>query len=142
MAYTPDPETSPAPRSAADPRLSATLAAEYEALHNDLAQARAIASNYQRQLASKSNDYAQLRIILERANDDLEAFKTAIAELRADRHRLANEAQKLYEVESEFRALQEEKQRAPLEQESLRRAIAGALRTAQELEARLAAAPK
>src|SRR4030088_2824350 len=75
-----------------NPRLSGSLASDHAALQNDLVQAQELAADFQRQLAGKSNDHAQLKQILEKTQVDLAHFQAGIVELRAERHRLANEA--------------------------------------------------
>ena len=67
------------------PRLSAPLTPEYHAVCNDLAEAQELASVYQRQLAVKSNDLAQLRIVLEKVQHDVKALQATTNQLRAER---------------------------------------------------------
>jgi chromosome segregation ATPase len=75
-----------------NPNLSGTLTADYAALENDLVQAQELAADFQRQLAGKSNEHAQLKQIFEKTLADLAHLQGGIVELRAERHRLANEA--------------------------------------------------
>src|SRR4051794_28033707 len=75
-----------------DPNLSATLRADYEALLNDVKQANELAVDYQRQLAVKSNELALSNQLFERTQKHLGDLNTGIAELRRERHELANEA--------------------------------------------------
>ena len=72
--------------------LGPSVAADLEALRNDMEQAREMASDYQRQLAGKSNDFADLKCIFEKTSQDLEHLRTGIAQLREERHQLANDA--------------------------------------------------
>jgi hypothetical protein len=51
-----------------DPSLSANLRADYEAVQNDLEQATELAAEFQRQLAGKSNEVAELKQLLRRLN--------------------------------------------------------------------------
>lgn len=75
-----------------DPTLSAVLRAEYEALQNDLRQAKEMAADFQRQLAWKTNDFAQLKQIFVKTQGDLARLQAAIVALREERHRLAADA--------------------------------------------------
>jgi chromosome segregation ATPase len=72
--------------------LSSVIAADLEALRNDVECAQEMAAVYQRQLAGKSNELADLKQIFERTQNDLAALQKSIADLREERHRLANEA--------------------------------------------------
>jgi hypothetical protein len=134
-----DTQPNPPPGGQTNPKLTATLAADYEAVRNDLEQAQEVAADYQRMLASKSNDYAHLRTVLERAQHDLSVLQLAIVELRAERHRLANEVQGLYCVEHKYKQLLAEQKTAVAEKESLRRALETAERTIQALWTRVRA---
>jgi chromosome segregation ATPase len=81
------------PASATNP-LSAAIASNLDALKNDVEQAKELASDYQRQLAGKSNELADFKLLVEKTQNDLTHLQTSIAELRQERHRLANEAMK------------------------------------------------
>src|SRR4051812_31662973 len=85
------PPADVAPKPAAvNPVLSATLSADYEALQNDMEQAKDLAADFQRQLAGKSNEFAQLKQLFEKTSADLAHLQEGIVELRAERHRFAN----------------------------------------------------
>ena len=75
-----------------NPNLSGTLSADYAALQNDMVQAQELAADFQRQLAGKSNEHAQLKQIFEKTLADLAHLQAGIVELREERHHLANEA--------------------------------------------------
>ncbi len=94
------PGSVPASPDIANPHLSENLRADYEALQNDMEQARELAADFQRQLAGKSNEFAQLKQLFEKTTVDLAALEAGIVELRAERHRMANEAMRAraYEV--------------------------------------------
>src|ERR1700736_3005625 len=77
-----------------DPKISATLRSDYEALQNDVRLANELAADFQRQLAGKSNDFALLKQVFEKTREDLGHLHAGIAALREERHRLANEAMK------------------------------------------------
>lgn len=84
-----------APDAAAPARtasLGARVHSDYEALQNDVAQARELAGDFQRQLAGKTNEFAQLKQVFEKTASDLVRLEKGLEELRAERHRLANEA--------------------------------------------------
>lgn len=74
-----------------DPNLTAHLRAHTEALRNDLEQAHELAAEFQRQLAGKTNEFAQMKQILEKTQRDLEGLQAGIIALREERHRLAND---------------------------------------------------
>jgi chromosome segregation ATPase len=102
----PAPETA-APRidpSLTNPNLSGKLQAECEALRNDLQQAQELAADFQRQLASKSNEVATMKHFFERTRDHLMKLQNSIKELRQERHRLANEVMHAAAVEKKLTA--------------------------------------
>jgi chromosome segregation ATPase len=92
-------------RFACDPALTGNLTAEYEALQNDLEQAKLLAADYQSQLSDKSNDFAALKIALEKTTADLEKLQLHIVALREERHKLANEVMRTVLLESKVAAL-------------------------------------
>lgn len=94
-----------------NPKLSASLSADYEALQNDMQQAQELAADFQRQLAGKSNEFAQLKQLFEKTQKDLTHLQTGIAELRAERHRLANEAMRAAAFEMKLAKMTEERDR-------------------------------
>src|ERR1700679_2816127 len=105
------PVTCAPPQSLLNPNLSGTLTADYAALENDLVQAQDLAADFQRQLAGKSNDHAQLKQILEKTQADLAHLQGGIEELRAERHRLANEAMRATAFEMKVAKLTGERDR-------------------------------
>lgn len=119
----------PANRFGLDPSLTGNLNAEYEALQNDLEQAKLLAADYQNQLSDKSNDVAALKSTLEKTAADLERLQANIVALREERHRLANEVMKVVSLEAKLAAANTELDRL--------RADAGRVAS---LEANLAAA--
>jgi len=98
----------PTNRFGLDPSLTGSLTAEYEALQNDLEQAKLLASDYQSQLSDKSNDVAGLKLTLEKTVADLEKLQAHIVALREERHRLANEVMKVVSLEAKLAAANEE----------------------------------
>jgi chromosome segregation ATPase len=107
-----------------NPDLSGTLAADHEALRNDLLQAQDLAADFQRQLAGKSNEYAQLKQLLEKTQQDLENLQTGIVELRAERHRLANEVMRALAFEAKLAKVTGERDRLRIDLEVVRQAMA------------------
>jgi len=101
----------PAASELVNPKLSASLSADYEALQNDMEQAQELAADFQRQLAGKSNEFAQLKQLFEKTQKDLTHLQTGIAELRAERHRLANEAMRATAFEMKLAKMTEERDR-------------------------------
>jgi hypothetical protein len=92
-------EAAPPPQPLVNPLLSRSLAADHEALQNDLVQAQELASDFQQQLAGKSNECALLKQIIEKTKADLGQLQAGIVQLRAERHHLANEAMKAQGLE-------------------------------------------
>src|SRR5262245_39004255 len=84
-------QTASSSTAAPKTQLGANLCADYEALKNDLDQAKELAGDFQRQLAGKSNEVAHFKVLLERAQTDFKRLEGHIEELRRERHRLANE---------------------------------------------------
>jgi len=117
------PEPKPEARPAA-PALSlgASLRADFEALQNDFEQASEMAAEFQRQLAGKSNEFAELKHIFEKTSGDFSRLQADIASLREERHRLANEAMRATAFEMKLTEVVGER-------DQLKREIA-ALRTA------------
>lgn len=113
---------SPSPRLV-NPALSGSLTADHEALQNDLVQAQELAADFQRQLAGKSNEYAQLKQILEKTRKDLEHLQGGIVELRAERHRLANEAMRAIAFETKLGKVTGERDRLRIDLEVVRQAM-------------------
>lgn len=128
-APTPRPGT-PAYRN---PHLTAALNAEGEALRNDLEQARELAAEYQRQLASKTNDFGALHQLFQKTMEDFAQLQASVKELREERHRLANEAMKGVAFERQLRNVTEERNRLFIELRELRKSI----ESPEWLEARL-----
>lgn len=117
-----------------NPSLSGSLMADHEALQNDLLQAQDLAADFQRQLAGKSNEYAQLKQILEKTQKDLEHLQGGIVELRAERHRLANEAMRATAFEAKLMKVTGERDRLRVELEVVRSALS---RTGDDLAIQL-----
>lgn len=107
-----------------DPRLSATLHSDYEALQNDLQQANELAADFQRQLAGKSNDVALLKQVFEKTREDLGHLHAGIAALREERHRLANEAMKAEAYKMKLATVTGERSRLRIDLEVVRSALA------------------
>src|ERR1700721_1682168 len=107
-----------------DPRLSATLSSDYEALQHDLQQANELAADFQRQLAGKSNEFALLKQVFEKAREDLGHLHAGIAALRAERHRLANEAMKGEAYKRKLAPVTGEPPRLRIDLEVIRNALA------------------
>jgi chromosome segregation ATPase len=82
--------------------LGATLRADFDALQNDFEQATEMAADFQRQLAGKSNEFAQLKAIFDRTTQDFVRLQADIAKLREERHRLANEAMRATGLEMQL----------------------------------------
>ena len=122
------------PQRLVNPNLSGSLMADHEALQNDLVQAQELAADFQRQLAGKSNEYAQLKQILEKTQNDLEHLQGGIVELRTERHRLANEAMRATAFEVKLMKVTGERDRLRIDLEIIRQALA---RKGEEMVAQL-----
>ena len=94
-----------------DPKLSSKLTADYAALQNDLLQAKLLAADYQHQLCDKSNDFAVLKLALEKTTGDLEKLQAHIVALREERHKLANEVMRGVSLEVKLAAATKELKR-------------------------------
>lgn len=128
------PAAASSPARLVNPDLTGSLAADHVALKNDLVQAQELAADFQRQLAGKSNEYAQLKQILEKTAKDLAHFQSGIEELRAERHRLANEAMRAIAFQSKLTQVTSERDRLRIDLEVVRHALAV---KGDELEAKL-----
>jgi chromosome segregation ATPase len=117
------PGAAPAPKPAVNPNLSANLSADYEALQNDMEQARELAADFQRQLAGKSNEFAQLKQLFDKATTDLTNLQAGIVELRQERHRLANESMRATAFQMKLGQVTAERDRLRMELEQLRKAL-------------------
>lgn len=120
MAAPQPPSGNPAFRN---PHLTATINADSEALRNDLEQARELAAEYQRQLASKTNDYGELSRVFQKTMEDFAHLQGAVAELREERHRLANAAMRGAAFERQLKVVTDERNRLIHELHELKRAI-------------------
>lgn len=117
----PDPEK---PRASTP--LGGRLAAECEALRNDVEQARELAADFQGQLADKANEVAQVKAVLERSQQHVNRLDGHVQQLRRERHELANQA-----MNAEAMALQLAKRQAEV---SELRALLETLRTSSEAD--------
>ena len=117
------PAGEPRPKGLVNPKLTGALAADHAALQNDLVQAQELAQDFQRQLAGKSNEYAQLKQILEKTQTDLAHLHGGIEELRAERHRLANEAMRATAFEFKLEKMTAERDRLRADIEVVRQAM-------------------
>ena len=116
-----------------DPSLSVALRSDYEALYNDVHQANALAADFQRQEAGKSNEIAVLKKVFENAQADLARLCASIADLRQERHALANEAMRAMALERRLSDVAGERDRFRAEVEAMRKGLAG---TAEEMARR------
>jgi hypothetical protein len=106
-----------------NPNLSGALTADYAALQNDLLQAQELAADFQRQLAGKSNEHAQLKQIFEKTQADLAHLQEGIVELRTERHRLANEAMRVTAIEAKLAKVTAERDHLKTDMEIVRQAL-------------------
>ena len=104
----PAAEREPPPARPTDPGLTARLLADQAALQNDLAQAQELAADFRQAASDKSNELAHMKSFLEQLKGDLARYEKHIAELRAERHGLANEVMKLTGAQMQARKSSEE----------------------------------
>jgi DNA repair ATPase RecN len=107
-----------------DPGLSANLRADYEAVQNDLEQATEMAAEFQRQLAGKSNEVAELKQLFEKTQKDLVHLQAGIMALRQERHNLANDAMRAVALEHRLNAATTERDRLRSEVDAMRQGLA------------------
>ena len=117
-----------------NPALSSTIRAEYEALQNDVEQAHELAAEFQRQLAGKSNEVAEFKQLFEKTQTDLTRLQTSITELRAERHRLANEAMRAMAFERKLAEVTADRNRLQAELDLAKKSV---IKDANESERRL-----
>lgn len=86
-------------------------------------QAKDLAADFQRQLAGKSNEFAQLKQLFEKAQADLTHLQEGIVELRAERHRFANESMRATAYQAKLAQVTGERDRLRVELEHVRRAL-------------------
>lgn len=108
------------PASGSTSKLGGMIIADYEAVRNDLDQARQLAADFQYQLSGKSNECADLKALLEKSSGDLGKLQEAITELRKERHRLANEANRTLALELRLEKVLSERDQLRGEVEVLR----------------------
>ena len=121
--------------------LPAPTRAEYEALQNDVYQAREMAAEFQRQLAGKSNDFWELKRLYETTVEAVTALQVRVSELRQERHALANKGMQMVGLEQRLASLSAERHRLNSEVTALRHDIATeaeeSARRAQERDAHI-----
>jgi hypothetical protein len=97
------------------------LVAQYKAIKNDLEQARELAADFQRQLAAKTNECAELK----RASEvELARLKAEIGQYREERLRLANDVARIGGLDFRLKRITEERDGLRSEVESLRTQLA------------------
>src|SRR6266478_2854935 len=91
--------------------LGSAISADLDALRNDVESARLMASEYQQQLAMKSNEVADLKHVFEKTQFDLTHLQTGIAQLREERHHLANQAMRAEALDRRLQTVTQERDR-------------------------------
>jgi chromosome segregation ATPase len=119
-AEEPSPIIKPFP--IANPSLSASVRADYEALRNDVDQAKELAAELQRQLAGKSNEVAHFKQLLEKTQNDLNRLEASLQSLRRERHEFANEIMRLGALEAELKRVKAARDQLQTEAEKFRSA--------------------
>ena len=121
----PQGESTRPPGEMTNPKLGATLRADYEALRNDVQQATDLATDFQAQLAGKSNELAHLKRVFEKTTEDLIQLQASITELREERHRLANEAMRATALERRVNVITADRDRLHGELQILKQSATG-----------------
>lgn len=103
-----------------NPNLSAAVKADYQALQNDLHQARELAADFQRQLSGQTNEQALLKQLLAKTQNDLAKLQTSITDLREERHRLANHAFEAIALREKLKRSEQENVKLQKELDELR----------------------
>jgi DNA repair exonuclease SbcCD ATPase subunit len=103
-----------------NPELSQTLLGDYEALDADVHQANALAADFRQHSAGKSNELAVLQQVFEKAQRDLVQLHRSIAELRQERHQLANEAMRAMALDRKLAEVTAERDRLRAEGQAMR----------------------
>ena len=75
-----------------NPNLSAALRENYDTVQEDLLQAKEVAENLEMQLAGKSRQMLHLKFLLDQTKSHLGHMQDSVVAMRAERHKLANEA--------------------------------------------------
>ena len=92
MSADSSPPQSTDPKSTqADPRITKSLGADFEALKNDLQQATDFAAELQSELSMNKNDAAHFKQLFQKTREDLARMNESILALRRERHEFANE---------------------------------------------------
>lgn len=103
--------------------LSRALIADYEALHANVQQAGALTADFQQHRAGTSNELAELQLLFEKAQEDLGRLNHSIAQLRRERHQLANEAMRAMALERKLAEVTTERDRLRAEGAAMREGL-------------------
>jgi len=106
--------------------LGGTLEADCEALREDLRRATEVLADSQKQLADKSQETEVLQNLLQKSFTDLATLQSTIAELRRERHFLANELMRAAELEVRMTELSEERDNLNLELQKAKQTLQAA----------------
>ena len=96
------------------------VVAENEALRNDLAQARELAADFQRQVAEKTNECADLKRTSEAGQAEIVRLRSDISELRHERLQLANDVARIAGIELRLKRTSDERDDLRTQLETLR----------------------
>ncbi len=94
--------------------------ADYEAVLNDLEQAQFLAAEYQREISSRSNSFADLRRMFEKTSAQLVSALGAVEVLRKEKRKLVDEVARVAAIEFRLQRVTEEKDRLAGEVRALR----------------------
>lgn len=114
-----EPPTDELPKPPVNPHLTAELSENYNAIQNDLKKADDLAGDIAEQLAGKAKEVRHLKFLFEQTKAHLGHLQDGIVALRAERHKLANEAQKSRALEFILKGVTEERNRLKHELEGV-----------------------
>lgn len=86
------PPQAAAPEQPINPSLSVALREGGDAVQDDLRQAKEFATHLEAQLVGKSKELMHLKFLLEQTKNHFGHLQDSVAAMRAERHKLANEA--------------------------------------------------
>lgn len=122
--------------------LSQALLGDYEALHAAVHQGNALAADFRQHDTGHSNELAVLQQVFEKAQRELGQLHRSIAELRQERHQLANQAMRAMALERKLAEVTAERDRLRAEGQAMRDGLiassADAARRKRETDAQIA----
>ena len=124
-----------APNQSVNPSLSAALKEGGDAVRDDLRQAKDLTAELEVQLAGRSKELLHLKFLLEQTKAHFGHMQDSVTAMRAERHKLANEAMKAQGLEIMLARMTAERDRLKSELEGVLEGLAteNALKEQQSL---------